>query len=136
VDDPLTAQRVGELSVKVRSANAVLAAAGRALDSARVVLAGDPRNDDAAVAASLAVAAAGVVTADAALATSNGLFEVAGTRSAADSLGLHRHWRNARTHTLHDPVGWKVQHLGRHALTGASPGYPARPSAAIGMAGT
>lgn len=61
------------------------------------------------------------VPSEAALAMSNGLFEVAGTRAAADPLGLHRHWRNVRTPTLHDPVRWKVQHLGRHALTGVAP---------------
>ena len=49
------------------------------------------------------------------------LFEVAGTRSALDSLNLNRHWRNARTHTLHDPAAWKVQHLGRYALDGVLP---------------
>ncbi|MCW2843552.1 MAG: monooxygenase, partial [Nocardioides sp.] len=49
------------------------------------------------------------------------LFEVAGTRSALASLNLDRHWRNARTHTLHDPAGWKVQHLGRFAVDGTFP---------------
>ena len=49
------------------------------------------------------------------------LFEVAGTRSALSTLNLDRHWRNARTHTLHDPAAWKVQHLGRHALDGTPP---------------
>jgi alkylation response protein AidB-like acyl-CoA dehydrogenase len=49
------------------------------------------------------------------------LFEVAGNRSALDSLNLHRHWRNARTHTLHDPAAWKVQHLGGWALEGRYP---------------
>ena len=49
------------------------------------------------------------------------LFEVAGTRSALDSLNLNRHWRNARTHTLHDPAAWKVQHLGRWAVDGTLP---------------
>ncbi|MEU9791152.1 acyl-CoA dehydrogenase family protein [Streptomyces sparsogenes] len=49
------------------------------------------------------------------------LFEVSGTRSALDSLGLHRHWRDARTHTLHDPARWKVQHIGRHVLNGTRP---------------
>ena len=44
-----------------------------------------------------------------------------GTRSALDSLNLDRHWRNARTHTLHDPAAWKVQHLGRYALDGTLP---------------
>jgi alkylation response protein AidB-like acyl-CoA dehydrogenase len=32
-----------------------------------------------------------------------------------------RHWRDARTHTLHDPVRWKVQHIGRHTLNGTRP---------------
>ena len=49
------------------------------------------------------------------------LFEVSGTRAALDSLNLHRHWRNARTHTLHDPAAWKVRHLGRWALDGQLP---------------
>ena len=45
----------------------------------------------------------------------------AGTRSAAHELNLHRHWRNARTHTLHDPVRWKLQHIGRYTLNGTLP---------------
>ena len=49
------------------------------------------------------------------------LFEVCGTRSALDRLNLDRHWRNARTHTLHDPAAWKVQHLGRYAVDGTLP---------------
>jgi alkylation response protein AidB-like acyl-CoA dehydrogenase len=53
---------------------------------------------------------------EASVRVSSRLFEVAGTRAALDSLNLHRHWRNARTHTLHDPAAWKVQHLGRWAL--------------------
>lgn len=39
-------------------------------------------------------------------------------------LGVHnldRHWRNARTHTLHDPIRWKYAILGNHALNGVKP---------------
>lgn len=49
------------------------------------------------------------------------IFEVCGTRSALDRLNLNRHWRNARTHTLHDPAAWKVQHLGRFVVDGTPP---------------
>ncbi|GAA3357146.1 hypothetical protein GCM10017744_026620 [Streptomyces antimycoticus] len=42
-------------------------------------------------------------------------------RPALDALGLHRHWRDARTHTLHDPARWKVQHIGRYVLNGTKP---------------
>ena len=68
-----------------------------------------------------AVAAARAQSTYASVDVGSRVFEVAGTRSAADPLNLHRHWRNARTHTLHDPALWKVQHLGRHTVTGALP---------------
>ena len=67
------------------------------------------------------MAAARAATTQAAVDVTTRLFEVSGTRSALDSLNLHRHWRNARTHTLHDPAAWKVQHLGRYALDGTLP---------------
>ncbi len=47
--------------------------------------------------------------------------ELGGTRSSLDGLNLHRHWRNARTHTLHDPARWKLQHIGRYVLDGTLP---------------
>ena len=34
---------------------------------------------------------------------------------------LDRHWRNARTHTLHDPVDYKLRDLGRFFLDGRIP---------------
>ncbi|UED87329.1 SfnB family sulfur acquisition oxidoreductase [Streptomyces profundus] len=115
-DDPLLIQRFGELAIEVRAAEALLVEAARAVDLARGGL-----TDETAAAASLAVAAAKVVTGRAAVELGSALFEVAGTRSALASLNLHRHWRDARTHTLHDPARWKVQHLGRHLLNGTPP---------------
>jgi alkylation response protein AidB-like acyl-CoA dehydrogenase len=67
------------------------------------------------------VAAARAVSTQASLDAGTRLFEVCGTRSALASLVLDRHWRNARTHTLHDPASWKVQHLGRYAIEGTLP---------------
>ncbi|QTZ95428.1 SfnB family sulfur acquisition oxidoreductase [Streptomyces auratus] len=115
-EDPLLIQRFGELSVQVRAAKALLGDAGRAVDTARVDL-----TDDSAAEASIAVAAAKVLAAQTAVEVTGALFEVAGTRSALNSLNLHRHWRDARTHTLHDPVRWKIQHIGRHALNHTRP---------------
>ncbi|MEU7907335.1 hypothetical protein [Actinoplanes sp. NPDC049118] len=43
---------------------------------------------------------------------------LAGTRSAGAGLGPDRHWRNARTHTLHDTAAWKIQHLGHRSRFG------------------
>jgi SfnB family sulfur acquisition oxidoreductase len=115
-DDPLLIQRFGELTVQVRAAEALLAEAGRAIDAARVGL-----TDDSAAAASIAVAVAKAVADRAAIEVTSALFELGGTRSSLDPLNLHRHWRNARTHTLHDPVRWKLQHIGRYELNGTRP---------------
>ncbi|WP_416518493.1 SfnB family sulfur acquisition oxidoreductase [Streptomyces achromogenes] len=115
-DDPLLIQRFGELGLRVRSAEALLREAARTVDAAR-----DDLTDDSAAAASIAVAAAKVVAAQAAVEVSSALFEVAGTRAALRSLNLHRHWRDARTHTLHDPTRWKVQHIGRYVIDGTRP---------------
>ncbi|WP_275460715.1 SfnB family sulfur acquisition oxidoreductase [Streptomyces noursei] len=115
-EDPLLIQRFGELAVQVKAAQALLREAARTVDTARADL-----TDDTAAAASIAVAAAKVQAAQSAVEVANALFEVSGTRSALASLNLHRHWRDARTHTLHDPVRWKIQHIGRHVLSGTRP---------------
>jgi SfnB family sulfur acquisition oxidoreductase len=114
--DPLVVHAIGQMELQVRAAEALLADAGRAVDRANAHL-----TQASAGAASLAVGAARASSTQAAVEVSSRLFEVAGTRSALDSLNLHRHWRNARTHTLHDPAAWKVQHLGRFVLDGTLP---------------
>ena len=115
-DDPLIVHAFGEVELEVRAAEALLREAAAAVDRADAAL--TPRS---AGEASLAVAAARAATTNAALTAAGRLFEVAGTRSAAANLGLDRHWRNARTHTLHDPAAWKVQRLGRWAVDGTYP---------------
>jgi SfnB family sulfur acquisition oxidoreductase len=115
-EDPLTIQRFGELEVRVRAAEALLDSAAGAIDSAREAL-----DDDTAASASIAVAGAKAFADGVAVEVSSALFEVSGTRSSLEEINLHRHWRNARTHTLHDPVRWKVQHIGRYLLNGTRP---------------
>lgn len=135
VDDDLLVQRFGELALEVITAEATLAAAGRAVDAATGYPAdsagaqgdasiwGDASIEGAVTpaAASIAVAAAKVAGDRASNTVSAALFEVGGTRSAVGGAGLDRFWRNARTHTLHDPVRWKVQHVGRWVLRGEDP---------------
>lgn len=115
-EDPLTVQRFGELDVDLIAAEAVLDRARRAVDEVYA----EP-GEDAAARASLDVAAAKVLAERASVGLGSAVFEVCGTRAVLPDVGLDRHWRNARTHTLHDPVRWKFQHLGRHVLTGQVP---------------
>jgi alkylation response protein AidB-like acyl-CoA dehydrogenase len=122
-EDPLLIQRVGELAIGVRAAQALLDEAARTIDAVErdgVDEAGSLSEDDAAR-ASIAVASAKAFADRVSVETASAVFELAGTRSAANELNLHRHWRNARTHTLHDPVRWKLQHIGRYTLNGTFP---------------
>ncbi|XVQ07375.1 acyl-CoA dehydrogenase family protein [Spirillospora sp. CA-255316] len=142
--DPLVVQQAGELEIIVRGAEALLREAAAAIDDAerepghgveRTPTGGAERApvggaehapaedaaEDAAAHASVATAIAKVAAARAALEASSAVFELGGTRSAAASLNLSRYWRDARTHTLHDPARWKVQHIGRWLLTGTRP---------------
>jgi SfnB family sulfur acquisition oxidoreductase len=115
-EDPLVVQRFGEMYVDVVAAEGALREASLAVDAAFIAGTEESIGD-----ASLAVAASKVLGERSSLAVSSALFEVAGTRSASVAENLSRHWRNARTHTLHDPVRWKLQHLGRFALRGERP---------------
>ncbi|KKX27145.1 SfnB family sulfur acquisition oxidoreductase [Rhizobium sp. LC145] len=115
-EDPLTIARAGSIAVKIEAATAVLERSGRKVDAAQI-----SPSPEAAVEASLAVAAAKILTTEAALEATNGLFELAGTSSTKESLNLDRHWRNARTHTVHDPVRWKHHAIGDFHLNGNVP---------------
>ncbi|OBK73020.1 SfnB family sulfur acquisition oxidoreductase [Mycobacterium sp. 1164985.4] len=116
VEDPTLITVAGELAVTVRGAQALVNEAARVVDHAEAHL-----SDETAAEASIAVAAAKVAAVRASLDASNVLFELGGTRSASASGNLSRYWRDARTHTLHDPTRWKVQHIGRYTLTGTPP---------------
>lgn len=115
-EDPLVVHAFGEMELAVRGAEALVATAARAVDRADAELSVESAGE-----ASLAVAAARASSTHVSVDVTSRLFEVAGTRSALASLNLDRHWRNARTHTLHDPAAWKVQHLGHHAVDGTLP---------------
>lgn len=104
----------------MRAAQALLGEAARTIDEVeRDGVDGVDENGSAR--ASIAVAAAKAFADRVSVDSASALFELAGTRSAANDLNLHRHWRNARTHTLHDPVRWKLQHIGRYTLSGTFP---------------
>ncbi|QND40940.1 SfnB family sulfur acquisition oxidoreductase (plasmid) [Rhizobium leguminosarum bv. viciae] len=115
-DDPLTIAKVGQIAIRLEAATALVERAGHKVDAAQV-----ETTEEKVIAATLAVAAAKVLTTEVALEASNTLFELAGTSSAQTGLNLDRHWRNARTHTLHDPVRWKYHVVGNYHLNGVTP---------------
>ncbi|OBZ94757.1 monooxygenase [Pararhizobium polonicum] len=115
-DDPYTIQAIGDLTLRLHAAQALLEKAGYAIDRAIV----DP-NAETVAEAQIVTAEAKILSTEIAIAATNKLFELAGTRSTLAEHGLDRHWRNARTHTLHDPVRWKYSILGKYFLNGEKP---------------
>lgn len=117
VEEPYVVVQFGRLEVRVRAAEALLDAAARALDAA----AADP-TPELIDAARMGVAAARACGAEVAVEVAADALDALGSSAADAGYGLDRHWRNARTHTLHDPTRWKHVHLGRNLLEGTVPG--------------
>jgi SfnB family sulfur acquisition oxidoreductase len=115
-EDPLTVSEIGKVRLQLRAAEALLERAARFVDAA--MQAPDEANVGAA---SIAVAEAKILATKAGLLASNKLFELSGTSSTMAEDNLDRHWRNVRTHTLHDPVRWKYQAVGQYYLNGRLP---------------
>ncbi|WP_027997348.1 SfnB family sulfur acquisition oxidoreductase [Sinorhizobium arboris] len=115
-NDALTIAKVGEVAIRIEAATALVEHAGRKVDTAQV-----DATEEHAIEASLAVTAANALAAEAALEAANALFALAGTASAKVALNLDRFWRNARAHTLQDPVRWKHHLVGNYHLNGVRP---------------
>jgi len=115
-----TLQEVGKSAVLLDAAILLLDKAAEylvELDQLSVVSA------EQAAKASILVAEAKVYANDAALQISEKLLELGGSRSSLSQHNLDQHWRNARVHTLHDPIRWKLHALGNYYLNNT---FPAR----------
>jgi alkylation response protein AidB-like acyl-CoA dehydrogenase len=119
VDDPYVQHRFGQFHLLVRPAQVLADSAAVALDAAwrrGAELRADERGRVA-----VAVAEAKVLAHRASVEIGSQLFELTGARSTGARFGFDRFWRNARVHTLHDPVDYKLRDLGRYALDGTLP---------------
>ncbi|GAA0251836.1 SfnB family sulfur acquisition oxidoreductase [Cryptosporangium japonicum] len=123
VDDPHLVRLAGELEIDVRAAEALLVSAARAVDDADAAGAGADAQaaPDRVTHARLEVAAAKAFAGRVALDVATRLFDFSGSSAADRRHDLDRHWRNARTHTLHDPARLKELALGTFLVTGEGP---------------
>lgn len=118
-DDPFTQHRYGQLWLMLRPATLLADAAGQRLDAA--LGAGEAIDARGRGEVAIAVAEAKVLAHRAAIEIGNQMFELLGARATSARFGFDRFWRNARVHTLHDPVDYKLRDLGRYALGGRLP---------------
>ena len=116
-DDLYVIADIGKLKIELHAAEALLRKAGQVLDQVNAA----PLTAESAARASIAVAEAKVLTTEISLLASEKLFELAGSRATLAEFNLDRHWRNARVHTLHDPVRWKYHAIGAYRLNGTLP---------------
>lgn len=115
-DDTLTLYRAGKLQIDLHAVEELLWLAAEAVDAVR-----DDPTVGALAEASIAVAKAKVLATELALNASTRLLELAGAQATLAQFNLDRHWRNARTHTVHDPVRWKFPTIGDFYLNGVLP---------------
>lgn len=117
-EEPHVIRQVGEFAVAVRSAEALLAYAGATFDRHDA----QPLDEDLQNELILAVAAARHQSDQAALRISSELFGLLGASASLEKWNLDRFWRNARVHTTHDPIRWRLHHVGDFYLNGTPPG--------------
>lgn len=112
--DPYVLARYGEFWVGLEGTRVLADRAAAALDDAWSQ--GDGLSDRQRGETALAIATAKVSATETGLSLCTRMFEVAGARATHGALRLDRHWRNLRTHTLHDPLSYKIRELGEWAL--------------------
>ncbi|CAM5231605.1 Acyl-CoA dehydrogenase OS=Streptomyces tendae OX=1932 GN=F3L20_14725 PE=4 SV=1 [Streptomyces tendae] len=118
-DDPQVLTAYGELTVLARSASALC---DQALDAVRRGLErGEDLTYDEYADVSALVSMAETAASRAAQESATRALDIVGPRSASARLGFDRFWRNARTHTLYEPVAHRLRDVGDYFLNGAHP---------------
>lgn len=118
VEEQHIIKQIGEFAVQVRAAEALLEKAARFFEHQLT----DPENEALQDELILSVAAARAQSDHAALKISSEIFGLLGASSTLSKWNLDRFWRNVRVHTTHDPIRWRLFHVGNYYLNGVPPG--------------
>lgn len=115
-EDPFVQRLYGELVARVAAVEALADRANRLYDATAGL--GHALTADDRGRLAIEVAKLKVVASETAVEVTSRVFEATGSSSARSEIGLDLHWRNARTHSLHDPVDYKKLEVGAHFLSG------------------
>lgn len=116
--EPHIIKQIGEYAVALRGAQSLLRDAARVFDQHEL----DPDNKELQDELILSVATARAHSDAASLKISSDIFSMLGASSSLSKWNLDRFWRNARVHTTHDPIRWRLHHVGNYYLNGVDPG--------------
>jgi len=116
--EPMIIRRIGDYAVALRVAETLLRDAAALFDEYRAQ--GQPAElEDELI---LSVATARAKTDHAALFIGSDMFSLLGASSSYSKFNLDRFWADARVHTTHDPIRWRLHHIGNYYLNGVQPG--------------
>ncbi len=125
IDDPYVISTIGQMTVFTHQAEAMLSRAADFLEpmvaAQQAGTLGGEELEAGLVEASIAVAEAKIVATESSLRVSEMLYNVAGASATLRKYNFDRHWRNARTHTTHDPISYKYKHVGNYHLSRTPP---------------
>ena len=113
-EDPYILEHYGRFFVHLQAAQTSTGIAGESLQ--RAWESGEAITENQRGRCSIDIAVSKATTTKVGLEITSEMFEVMGARAAAAPARLDRYWRNLRTHTLHDPVDYKIRELGDWAL--------------------
>jgi alkylation response protein AidB-like acyl-CoA dehydrogenase len=117
-EEPHIIKQIGEYAVALRAAEALLRDAAQVFDRHEL----DPENKALQDELILSVATARAHSDGASLKIASDIFSLLGASSSLSKWNLDRFWRNARVHTTHDPIRWRLHHVGNYYLNGVDPG--------------
>ena len=117
-EEPHIIKQIGEYAVALRAAESLLRDAARVFDEHEQ----GPDNKELQDQLILSVATARAHSDSASLKISSDIFSLLGASSSLSKWNLDRFWRNARVHTTHDPIRWRLHHVGNYYLNGVDPG--------------
>lgn len=117
--DPYTIRQYGDFFVQLKASEALAQHAADALSTAwkkEWSLTEQERSE-----CGIMIATAKASVSKTALEVTSRMFDVMGARATSAQYGFDRFWRNVRTHTLHDPIEYKIRDLGNWALNEQAP---------------
>ena len=115
-DDHLLQRQMGNIQAHVDAGQALQDVAYDLMDYAR-----EHRSPETRARAAIELHKSKIIVVEAALKAGEGLFQMCGAASTLDKLNLGRHWRNARTLSLHDPIHYKEQVVGDYVINSNPP---------------
>lgn len=117
--DPLVQSVVGTVDALAYAAEATVSRAADALERINRTRGVRPLEQADLDEAELEVSRAHVAVVETVLRATTLLFEVGGASTVDAGRALDRHWRNARTISVHNPVIYKARAVGDHVVNGA-----------------